>query len=58
MTSMGPRRPNAMIKRDRASIESVIAMIQTRYSDGTKGMGDGWFGRVLECSIVIDENCT
>jgi len=27
-----------MIKRDRASIESVIAMIQTKYSDDTKGM--------------------
>ena len=51
---MGSRRPNAMIKRDRASIESVIAiaMIQTRYSDDTKGMNVGWFGRVLKCSIV------
>jgi hypothetical protein len=49
VTSMGPRRPNAMIKRDRASIESVIAMIQTRYSDDTKGM-DVELG--TECSIV------
>jgi hypothetical protein len=46
---MGPRRPNAMIKRDRASIESVIAMIQTKYSDDTKGMDVDW---APKCSMV------
>jgi hypothetical protein len=39
---MGPRRQNAMIKRDRASIESVIAMIQTRYSDVQRRMDVDW----------------
>jgi hypothetical protein len=52
---MGPRRPNAMIKRDRASIESVIAMIQTRYSDDTKGMDVELGTEMFNC--VMEENC-